>query len=679
MKSTINVFFPYYQCGDVERQREIDICLHKNIANNHISKLYILVDDGSEVDTTNEKVEVIKLTSRPTYKLWIELTQSLNLSGYSILCNSDIYFDDSINSIEHVLGRGNEFLALSRWEFTQGNLTVHPNPHWSQDTWGFKCTDNFSKEMLHSLDFPMGVPRCDNKIAYIFATRGWSIKNPCQYIKSIHMHETGMRTYHKKLDLRIIGGVAYVYPGEDIYSDAQLDFDVWSINAHRVKKIGLNKSLDRWLAEAASAEFHTGAATPATNHKNLPFEQANSTVFLNALKNGKQVYSQGVYFSVFEYDGRYYFKNIYNLEKRLNISSQYSLKEVILQALIPAIITTYIQNVTNQAKNKDDTDFWQYPCATEKQAYENHLKFFSLPEIDSVKQQIDIYVPVPWATYVDKKNYGSHYLVQLARVIVQYKTLAEAFGYKLKTHSVCQHIHWIRILESAQNIGITDLHLSHKDSKSEKLCIEQGYNLALHGWPLIAVNYEVKERAIGMERKPIAERRLLASFIGAHMPHYRDDSRLKLFEAAKASNRNDIFVDLGTEWHFNKVVYEEQVLNRKVAEEHLSAHDEKTYKYNTILSDSKFSLCPEGAGPNTLRFWESIAVGSIPVIFSDDLAVLKESALGRSLIQNIIVWEKGISNEIFTYLLSLEEADLINKQKNLFELYKIASNFNFSS
>jgi len=29
-------------------------------------------------------------------------------------------------------------------------------------------------------------------------------------------------------------------------------------------------------------------------------------------------------------------------------------------------------------------------------------------------------------------------------------------------------------------------------------------------------------------------------------------------------------------------------------------------------------LCPEGAGPNTLRLWESMAVGAIPVVFADE-------------------------------------------------------------
>jgi hypothetical protein len=36
-----------------------------------------------------------------------------------------------------------------------------------------------------------------------------------------------------------------------------------------------------------------------------------------------------------------------------------------------------------------------------------------------------------------------------------------------------------------------------------------------------------------------------------------------------------------------------------------------------VLSDSRFALCPAGSGPNTLRLWESLAIGSVPVVLSD--------------------------------------------------------------
>jgi hypothetical protein len=36
--------------------------------------------------------------------------------------------------------------------------------------------------------------------------------------------------------------------------------------------------------------------------------------------------------------------------------------------------------------------------------------------------------------------------------------------------------------------------------------------------------------------------------------------------------------------------------------------------YNRLLSDSTFALCPAGAGPNSLRLWEALATGAVPVL-----------------------------------------------------------------
>jgi hypothetical protein len=161
------------------------------------------------------------------------------------------------------------------------------------------------------------------------------------------------------------------------------------------------------------------------------------------------------------------------------------------------------------------------------------------------------------------------------------------------------------------------------------------------------------------------------------MPHYLDDSRIKLFEAAKASNRDDIFVDLGNEWHFNKVVYEEQVLSKEIESHHIDEHNQKTFRYNTILSDSVFSLCPFGAGPNTLRLWESIAVGSIPVIFNDDLAFFNESRFGKELLQNLIVWKGVIDQSLFMHLDRLSKIEVEKKQNKLIAFYDYIEKHNF--
>ena len=333
------------------------------------------------------------------------------------------------------------------------------------------------------------------------------------------------------------------------------------------------------------------------------------------------------------------------------------------------MLTTYVSQIGIKPQGPEDLNFWQYPCATEKQAYENHLAIAPGENVDVNKKEVNIYVPLPWATYVDKKGFPEGYLERLKALINMYKDIADQAGYLLKVHSVCQHIHWVRMLEKAQWLGVTDFHLSHKDSKSEAKQEETGTTLVLHGWPLIAVNYVTPDRSEGMERKPMSERKLLASFIGAHMPHYRDDSRIKLFEAAKECGRDDVFVDLGNEWHFNKLVYEEQVLNREVEAHHIDEHHQKTFRYNSILSDSKFSLCPEGAGPNTLRFWESIAVGSIPVIFSRDLAIIDQLSEQVDIIDNIIFWDKDINANLFEFLNSINPTLLTNLSDNLMNIY----------
>ena len=81
---------------------------------------------------------------------------------------------------------------------------------------------------------------------------------------------------------------------------------------------------------------------------------------------------------------------------------------------------------------------------------------------------------------------------------------------------------------------------------------------------------------------------------------------------------SDFYIRVTDKWHLNDEVYEYQINRKLVPHEHSEEQNEKIMLYNRILSDSRYSLCPVGAGPNTLRFWESIAIGSIPVFFNNE-------------------------------------------------------------
>ncbi len=110
------------------------------------------------------------------------------------------------------------------------------------------------------------------------------------------------------------------------------------------------------------------------------------------------------------------------------------------------------------------------------------------------------------------------------------------------------------------------------------------------------------------------------------------------------------------------------MLNKEIEAHHIDEHHKRTFRYNSILSDSKFSFCPEGAGPNTLRFWESVAVGSIPVIFSTDLHIF-DSAIGREIIENCVVVQKGSLDKIFQLLESFDISQLKVMSQNIINAY----------
>lgn len=47
-------------------------------------------------------------------------------------------------------------------------------------------------------------------------------------------------------------------------------------------------------------------------------------------------------------------------------------------------------------------------------------------------------------------------------------------------------------------------------------------------------------------------------------------------------------------------------------------------EYMDVLARSRFALCPRGSGPSTIRFWEALQAGAIPVLLADDMSLPEE-------------------------------------------------------
>ncbi len=202
-------------------------------------------------------------------------------------------------------------------------------------------------------------------------------------------------------------------------------------------------------------------------------------------------------------------------------------------------------------------------------------------------------------------------------------------------HTVCQHVYWSEAAAFWADCGVTDVWLSHAAESG----IRPGTTPPadplpnIHPWPLYAVNVEDPQRRGGLFiGKDPRRKRYLASFIGAHMDHYISESRLRLKQLAK--NPSFHIEITGDEWHFHGPTWQHQVEGRPL--EDVYKIGDAVERYNEVLSDSVFALCPAGSGRNTIRFWEAMAVGAVPVLLDEPPAFPKGGSL-RSIDWNQIV------------------------------------------
>lgn len=325
----------------------------------------------------------------------------------------------------------------------------------------------------------------------------------------------------------------------------------------------------------------------------------------------KIVYNNNTLEAVLYEDGKFIEK--FSINFPIYEKIKFTLEEV-LKFLTPTV-DIFPFTISKNFTHKDDPFHWQQPCCTEMKAYELHTDIPQGSNVNKKNKTIDTYLGIPWASFIDKKFNLGQITLALNAKIERAKRLAKSIGYTLNVHTVCQSIHWQKYLDYFYQIGVTDLHASHYSDVLTKK--ENPYNIRMHSWHLYAVNVEDVDRNENIEiDRPVEEKNLLASFKGAHMPHYLSDVRLLLFPALQKDKiKEDISIEVTDEWHFNKHVFFQQVKGIDISN---NLNNKDIPLYNSLISRSIFTLCPEGAGINTIRFWEALAVGSIPVLMISD-------------------------------------------------------------
>jgi hypothetical protein len=196
----------YYIDKNPKRQLELDFVLDKNIQNKLISEIFLLCEQLPQKELPN-KVSIINAAKRLKFHELIVFANQIKTDEFKILCNTDIFFDETLSLLETTTNN-NFVYCLTRWDYKESENPEFYENFKSQDSWIFK--GNLPKNIGY---YFMGLPGCDNRFAKELLDSGCEIQNPSLTIKSVHVHGSNLRNYHKSKD-RVLGEYAYPLPTE---------------------------------------------------------------------------------------------------------------------------------------------------------------------------------------------------------------------------------------------------------------------------------------------------------------------------------------------------------------------------------------------------------------------------------------------------------------------------------
>ncbi len=239
---------------------------------------------------------------------------------------------------------------------------------------------------------------------------------------------------------------------------------------------------------------------------------------------------------------------------------------------------------------------WQRPNATESYAAEQLGNSAG-------------YLPFPWASWID-----------IARDHPPPPAPIAAGSAHQPLATVGQHIEMLRHATLLRRCGVTDLFWSHATTG---LSHHQG--LRIYPFPLFPVRCSTHLGPPG--GVPLPQRRWLYSFQGVYRPElYLTPVRQWILALPP---RADALIESRREWHFEQAVYREQVHGQAADVQRHAELSAEAGSYAETLQQSVFALCPSGSGPNSIRLWEALGYGAIPVILADTLALPGDPDLWR--------------------------------------------------
>lgn len=241
---------------------------------------------------------------------------------------------------------------------------------------------------------------------------------------------------------------------------------------------------------------------------------------------------------------------------------------------------------------------WQYPNITEQWVFDTIIK----NSIDNKYLEI---VCFPWATLIDlierNKKEADYFIESINRAPPKKRIIRV---------TICQHVKMKILVEYFKKLKVDVIYWSHKKLYEDN--IENIKIKTLPLYPVVAI-----ERSEDLKYNEEKERKYFFGFIGAYDKQcYISDIREKIF---MQKYNYPSFIKKRNQWHYENIVYKHQVMGEIITDDERDMYNENSKEYFKVLKNTKYSLCPSGAGPNSIRLWESVMAGCIPIILSDNM------------------------------------------------------------
>jgi hypothetical protein len=203
------LFTSHYNESSSVRNDELIRCLRCNIQSASVGTILLFVEATKSPIGSHAKLICRPIRKRPTYSDFFSWAAQLDVKAADlvIIANSDIYFDNNLQALVEAL-KEDQCAALSRWDISPSGEPVLLDRSDGQDVWVFRGP---LKKIRG--DFPVGVPRCDNRMLYELQKAGYEVINPSFSVRAYHLHSGTRQEYSvQNLEHFIDPPYAYLWP-----------------------------------------------------------------------------------------------------------------------------------------------------------------------------------------------------------------------------------------------------------------------------------------------------------------------------------------------------------------------------------------------------------------------------------------------------------------------------------